>query len=177
MATWGVQVEWGRVPGGSGYRLFRREEPSGPWLQVVETGGTRFEDHGPEPGRMYAYRVEAFNADVEGHPSSPRSIAVTGVVVREQHAPPEELEVETAVVRQGDQAVREVRLIWRPPSAWNCRGYAIFRGLTGSNAFEPVGASASTSFVDRKPANAETATPTSFAASTPNSGSPKHPLR
>lgn len=148
---WGVQVRWGEVPGASGYRLFRREEPYGEWSLSAEAGWTSFADHGVEPGRVYAYRVEAFNADVDGRPSAPGTVEVTGTVIREQHSPPGGLEVVTAIIRQGDQDVRQARLSWHPPREWDCRGYVIFRGLTGSNAFGPIGVSSSTFFVDEKP--------------------------
>ena len=151
LTQWGVEVGWGQgVPGASGYRFFRREEPDGEWALVEESGVLRFDDYGVEPGKVYAYRVEAFNADADGPPSNVQTIPITGTQVREQHAPPTGLTVETASIRRGDKEIRVARLKWEAPRGWDCRGYVIFRGLIGSNLFGPIGVSRSPSFVDEK---------------------------
>jgi HEAT repeat protein len=151
LTQWGVRIGWGQgVPGATGYRLFRREEPDGEWALLEESGAARFDDHSVEPGKVYAYRVEAFNADADGRPSEVQTVAITGTQIREQHAPPTGLTVETALVQSADGEHRVARLKWEAPRGWDCRGYVIFRGLTGSNVFAPIGVSRSTSFVDEK---------------------------
>ena len=148
LTQWGVKVGWGQhVPGATGYRFFRREEPGGEWAMLEESGVSGFDDHGVEPGRVYGYRAEAFNADADGRPSGVLMVEIRGTQIREQHAPPTGLTVETAIVQRGDGEHRVARLNWDAPRGWDCRGYVVFSGLTGSNLFGPIGVSRSTSFV------------------------------
>jgi hypothetical protein len=151
LTEWGVKIGWGqRVPGATGYRFFRREEPNGEWGLLEESGGPGFEDHSVEPGMVYGYRAEAFNADADGRPSGVLAVEIRGTRIWEQHAPPTGLTVEAAIVQRGDGEHRVARLSWEAPRGWDCRGYVIFSGLTGSDLFGPVGVSRSTSFVAEK---------------------------
>lgn len=148
----GVSLKWGPgIPGASGYRVFRRLETAGAWELIEETGYQGFTDAGVQPGYVYSFRVEAFNADREGRASEERKVEIAGIGIREQYPAPTGLTAEVILLPGEREERPAIRLAWEAPVDWDCRGYAVFRGRPGSKETALIGVSPTTSFVYTRP--------------------------
>ena len=64
-----VSLEWQASLGADTYRVKRSPFRTGPYLQIVEVGGTSFSDTSVTNGTRYSYVITAVNAAGESEPS------------------------------------------------------------------------------------------------------------
>ena len=94
-----VDLRWGGVEGGTGYRIERRLDGTSTWEKVAFTAAdvTRFSDKGVQPGKTYVYRVRAqgptepsawSNTAAVKTPEATAAGATAGLFSDERIAPP-----------------------------------------------------------------------------------------
>lgn len=132
-----VKLQWDRLPGAGGYRLYRADSAEGSYRKIAEGSHATYLDGQLEPG-TYFYRVQAYIGELSGELGEP-----IAVEIRPAEVIPAPQEVVAELVE-----LDAVRLSWSDHSG-QAEGYYIYRAESLLGHYVLAGESRELSYVDK----------------------------
>lgn len=135
----GVKVDWAKVTGASGYKVYRKTGSSG-WEYLGKTSSSvlTFTDSTAKSGKTYSYTVRAYSGSING------AYNKTGVSVKYLAAPSASIKVNAT----------SVSLSWK--TVGGAKEYAVYRKADGEKSWTKLATTTKLSYTDKKVTSGKT---------------------